>query len=588
MPLQTSELLQPIPGDNPGGSDIRYEPIFDKIKQARIEEDDLPTGDWTRERKTADFAQVIKLSTEVLTKQSKDLQVAAWLTEALLKREGIGGLKSGLELLGSLLTEFWDHLYPEIDDDDLEFRVAPLVWVAQYLENPIRLIPIDVQGHTIFDYRDAQAVGYEEDADSYEKKDARKAALDSGKISAEVFDAAYAATSKAWYKHLIADIDGSVAASRNLEKVSDEKFLDIAPRFEPLRTALNEVRQTASQLLAKRLETDPDPIEAVPVAEIVVGGGEQPAETGGTLSATPRSRSDAEARVAAAARYLRAERRTDPSPYLLLRGFRWGELRVDGGRVEPRLLVAPPTELRSKLRTMLLDGRWAELLDAGEDVMATPYGRGWLDLQRYVLTACANLGSDYDNVANSIRGALQSLIADLPQLPTLMLMDDTPTANPETYRWLREVANASESSGSGEGPATTATSRSGGRSAYDRAMERVRAGEPDRAIEMLIQMAAQERSSRERFLRRSEAASIMVDSGREAVAMPILEQLVQEIDNHSLEAWESGETVARPLGLLYRCIRRVEGDSSTSQSLYLRICRLDPLQAIRLDGQPQQ
>jgi type VI secretion system protein ImpA len=586
MPLQTSELLQPIPGDSPGGSDVRYEPIFDKIKQARIEEEDLPTGDWTRERKTADFVQVIKLSADVLTNQSKDLQVAAWLTEALLKREGIGGLKVGLDLLASLLSEFWDHLYPEIDDDDLDFRVAPLVWVAQYLENPIRLIPIDIEGHTIFDYRDSQAVGYEEDADTYEKKDARKAALSSGKISAEVFDAAYAATPKAWYKQLISDIDSSVSASKSLEAVSDEKFLDVSPRFEPLRTALNEVRQTAGQLLAKRLETDPDPIEETPVEEIVVGGDAQAAEGGGTLSATPRSRSDAEARVAAAARYLRSARRTDPAPYLLLRGFRWGELRIDGNRVDPKLLVAPPTELRSKLRMMLLDGRWAELLDAGEDVMASPYGRGWLDLQRYVLTACSNLGSDYDNVATAIRGALHALIADLPQLPTLMLMDDTPTANPETYRWLREVANASEA---GEGSEATPTARTGGgRSPYDRAMERVRAGEPDRGIEMLIQMGNQERSARERFLRRSEAASLMVDSGREAVAMPILEQLVQDIDDHTLEAWESGETVARPLGLLYRCIRRLEGDSSTSQSLYLRICRLDPLQAIKLDGQPQE
>lgn len=32
MPLQISELLKPVPGENPGGRDIRYEPIFDKIK----------------------------------------------------------------------------------------------------------------------------------------------------------------------------------------------------------------------------------------------------------------------------------------------------------------------------------------------------------------------------------------------------------------------------------------------------------------------------------------------------------------------------------------------------------------------------
>ncbi|MGH7553996.1 MAG: type VI secretion system domain-containing protein, partial [Longimicrobiales bacterium] len=122
--------------------------------------------------------------------------------------------------------------------------------------------------------------------------------------------------------------------------------------------------------------------------------------------------------------------------------------------------------------------------------------------------------------------------------------------------------------------------------AYERAMERVRAGEPDKGIEMLIRLAAQEKSPRDRFLRRSQAASIMVETGREAVALPILEDLVREIDNHTLEEWEAGETVAQPLGLLFRCLLRHQGESDTTQSLYLRICRLDPLQAIQIAGQP--
>lgn len=587
MPLQITELLQPIPGDSPGGADIRYEPVFEKIKQARIEELDLPAGEYTRERKTADYALVVKLATEVLTKQSKDLQVTAWLAEALLQREGIGGLRAGLELIQSLLVDFWDHLYPEIEDDDLEFRAAPLAWVALNLETPIRLTPIDAAGHTIFEFRDSRAVGYEADADTYEKKDARKAALDAGKISAEEFDEAFAAVTKAWYKELVAEIDAATAASKKLESVADEKFGDVAPRFAPIRDALQEVRQVAMQLLAKKLETDPDPVEAEPLVEEVIEVGASEGD-GGTVSLVPRTRADAEARVAAAARFLRSERRTDPSSYLLLRGFRWGELRRDGSRIEPKLLVAPPTELRSKLRGMLLDGRWSDLLDAGEDVMATPYGRGWLDLQRYEMTACSNLGTEYDHVAAALRGALAALLIDLPQLPSLMLMDDTPTANPETQAWLRELAIAPDGTVSdAAGPAVRPAALSGGRAPLDRAMEKVRAGEPEKAIELLIHLAEQERSARERFLRRSEAAAIMVDTGREAVALPILEQLVQEIDSHSLDAWESGETVARTLGLLFRCLMRTQGDSSTTQDLYLRICRLDPLQAIRINGQAQ-
>jgi type VI secretion system protein ImpA len=586
MPVQISELLQPIPGSKPGGADIRYEPVFEKIKQARIEELDLPAGDYTRERKTADWPLVIKLATEVLARQSKDLQVAAWLTEALLKREGMAGLRSGLELLVSLLTDLWDHLYPEIEDDDLEFRAAPLAWVAQYLETPIRLTPIDAAGHSIFQYRDSRAVGYEADADTYEKRDARKAALDAGKISAEEFDEAFNAINKAWYKQLIADLDAATAAVTKLEAVADEKLGHAAPRFAPLRTPLAEVRQVAVQLLAKKLESDPDPIEAEPVVEEAIEVG-APSGEGGTISLVPRTRADAEARLAAAARFLRAEKRTDPSSYLLLRGFRWGELRADGNRIEPKLLVAPPTELRSKLRSMLLDGRWTDLLDAGEDVMATPYGRGWLDLQRYELTACSNLGTDYDNVAAAIRGALASLLSDLPELPSLMLMDDTPTANPETQAWLRELTPPAAAGPDEAVPAPAAAARTSGRAPWDRAMERVRAGEPEKAIEMLILAAEQERSARDRFLRRSEAASIMVDSGRAVVALPILEQLIQEIDSHSLESWESGGTVARTLGLLYRCLLQTQGESSTTQDLYLRICRLDPLQAIRITGQAQ-
>ncbi len=80
----------------------------------------------------------------------------------------------------------------------------------------------------------------------------------------------------------------------------------------------------------------------------------------------------------------------------------------------------------------------------------------------------------------------------------------------------------------------------------------------------------------------------MVESGREAVALPILEDLLKEIEQHGLENWESGETVAQPMGLLYRCLKLTQGESSTTQNLYLRICRLDPLQAISIAGSPQQ
>src|SRR3954469_13314789 len=116
------DLVNPIPGPNPAGIDLRYDPLYDKIKEARHEDDDAPQGDWQRARKTADFGLVTKLAGDALATRSKDLQLAAWLTEAQLRREGFAGLRDGLELLAGLLRDFWNELYPPLEDGDAELR----------------------------------------------------------------------------------------------------------------------------------------------------------------------------------------------------------------------------------------------------------------------------------------------------------------------------------------------------------------------------------------------------------------------------------------------------------------------------------
>jgi len=41
MPLP-DDLLNPIEGPNPSGANLRYNPVYDKIKEARREEDQPP------------------------------------------------------------------------------------------------------------------------------------------------------------------------------------------------------------------------------------------------------------------------------------------------------------------------------------------------------------------------------------------------------------------------------------------------------------------------------------------------------------------------------------------------------------------
>src|SRR5919109_2365728 len=138
-------LLAPIPGENPAGESLRFhstDRTYDAIQEARRSDDDLDQGEWVHKIKTSDWPAVIEIATKALASKSKDLQVAAWLVEALVKRHGFAGLRDGLRLLWELQERFWDSLYPSIDDGDLEPRAAPLLGLNKQLPASIRQVPI--------------------------------------------------------------------------------------------------------------------------------------------------------------------------------------------------------------------------------------------------------------------------------------------------------------------------------------------------------------------------------------------------------------------------------------------------------------
>src|SRR5205085_9362665 len=117
--IDIEKFLQPIPGDNPSGSDLRYV-LYDELEEARRREDPAVVAklNYGRDAKTTDHNKVIKLAEDALVNKSKDLQIAAWLTESWLYRHQIEGLVSGLQLLTGLVDRFWDSAYPEIEDGD--------------------------------------------------------------------------------------------------------------------------------------------------------------------------------------------------------------------------------------------------------------------------------------------------------------------------------------------------------------------------------------------------------------------------------------------------------------------------------------
>ena len=614
MPV-VDDLLNPIDGPNPSGTDLRYDEIYSKIKEARREEAVPPAGMTESDRKVADNPLVIKLSTEALTKKTKDLWLAAWLTEAWVKQNGFSGLRDGLTLCHGLVEKFWDTLYPAIEDGDAELRAAPLEFLATRLEIPlksVRLVQKEPYGYT--DVQESRKLGYEDDAKSDEAKQTRAAAIEQGKVALEALDKCFEETPKAFYVKSEKELDGCLEILAPLKESCNAKFGDMAPSLNKLESLLGEIRPVVHGFLQKKREKEPDPVEeGAPAATTEAISGETPVWTGAAPAGImipfgdkePAERRGAITAVASAAAALRKLDPFSPAPYLMLRGLRWGELRAALNKQDMTLLEGPPTELRQHIKRLAIEGKWSELLEAAENAMSLPCSRGWLDLQKFTVDACAGLGSDYSGIAIAIRSELKTLVRDVPQALGVSLLDDTPAANSETRAWLQELAAETPSPAPEGAPAPDGTSAGEGAPAaeapvienhstpgwhrkfvdsYDLAKEALKAGQAEKAIDTMVHEVERQLTGRGQFFRKLQLAEICIAAGKTEVAQPIIEDLAASIETNHLETWENPKTIAKALVMIMKNSQRVQGDDAEKQRLFQKVVRLDPVQAIAYLG----
>ncbi len=620
MPLR-DDLLEPIAGGNPSGPSLRYDRVYDQIKEARTEEDDsLPVGDWQRAAKKADSNLVIKLAGDALASRSKDLQLLAWLTEAHIKREGIVLLPPCLTLFLAMQEQFWETLHPEIEDGDSGLRAMPIEWMANRVSSLLYNAPLTRAGYSFYQYKESRALGYEADAtQSDAKREAREAAVAEGRLTAEAFDSALAATPKSFYVETEVALTESMDLLHGLATFCEERYGADGPSLNRLEQAIEEVKRAVAVLLQEKRKTDPDlrveePTDFVAQVEDTASRNESATEAErrdaaepqmqnevaapapGTVTgqaAEPANAEDAAARVQSCARFLAQQDEASPIPYLLQTGLRWGELRARQGRMEAAE-PPPPTEARQQLRRALTEGNWNELLRASVAAAGEPWGGMWLDLQRYIWKASLELG--HGVIVSSVLSTLGALLRDFPEIPAWIFNDDTPAANPETLRWLQETvlpkpveapAPAVElvyAQEAAQAHTSEAAERNGQNAPVPDTLEIARGliqqGRAHQAIQLLVRDAAQQENGRLRFQRRTQVAQLCLAAGYESVAAPMLEQLAAEIEQRKLEGWESSDLLAPPLTLLLKCMQDKDEREERRQEIFERLCRIDPTAAM--------
>ena len=322
--LDFESLLSPIPGDNPGGEPLRYAGVYDSIEEARRADDNLTQGDWQRDTKPAEWRRVVEIATDALAKRSKDVQIAAWLTEALIQLHGFAGLRDGCRLTRQIVEQFWESFYPESEDGDVEPRGTPFEWMNQRLPQTLKMVPIarssrgDQYGWWHWqESRTVENLGRQ-------NPEARTAALAEGKTSVEDFDKAVAAQRRAHYETLFADVSEATAELRALDEAVDRQFGNAAPSLVALKQSAEECRALVETIVKRKRELEPDAAGSATAGATGEAEGEARA-TGGMLA----DRAGALQQLAEVAAFFRRTEPHSPVSYLVQRAVQWGRMPLE-------------------------------------------------------------------------------------------------------------------------------------------------------------------------------------------------------------------------------------------------------------------
>jgi type VI secretion system protein ImpA len=335
--IAVEALLAPIPGDNPAGENLQYAGVHDEIREARRADEDFEQGDWKRDLKVADWKQVLNLSTAALAAKTKDLQICAWLSEALVKLHGMAGLRDGLKLMRGLHEQYWESLYPEMDEDDLDARANALAWMDRQAALAAKEVQItSTTTGANFSYRqydESKQFDIPEDTSAADPKqlerieELRARVAEEQKLTTEDWAKAKRATRRAYFEELHALLNECWAEYESLDREMDQKFGRQTPGLSDLKKTLDAIRSLVGSIVKEKRLAEPYPGEVAEITEDAAeagGGGYGPAATGSV-----KARHDAFRRLAEAAEYFRIHEPHNPVSYLVQRAIKWGQMPLE-------------------------------------------------------------------------------------------------------------------------------------------------------------------------------------------------------------------------------------------------------------------
>ncbi len=456
----------------------------------------------------------------LLSHKTKDVELAGALGMALFQRCGYAGLAASLGLLTGLISTFWDKLYPARP----RRRKARIEALADRFTEGVEL-----------------------------RWFARQP-------KADEFDA----------------VDKCLARAKELSAA-------LAAHFPDERIELEKFIKALGELASKRPKADAPPAAAsqaapgAPAASGGVGGGpaftaSEVTDAGGALRT-----------VREAATFLRTADPSDPIPYALIRVLKWTRTVLPTSEAARTQIQPPEGSTLDTLTHQSASGMWDNLLKNAEAAFRANDAL-WLDLQRYVCTAMAGLGSKYDLARQTVLSMTASLVQRLgPGVYELRFRNGTPLVAGDTRLWIEAETRPAGGRSSGDMAAGN------GRlvEATDKARKLAGEGKIREALEELQTGASTSTQRRDRFLWRLRIAQLCFDAQRLQLAAPLLEECHEQIRRYHIDEWEP--TLAVDVAqTLYRCRKQLvsaqkePGRESLDgvRDSFAWLCQLDPVAAL--------
>jgi len=331
-------MLEPlVNAHGPCGEDMTFSSEFDEIQEARrFDDPSLSQGEWITTVKEADWNAVMRMCRQLLETRSKDLRLAAWMTEAKGKARGLNGLTEGYELLGALCEIFWQDIHPLVDEDgEQEARIGVLDWLVNQTSRLIRETPLtkSVKGaYSSIDRECARTTSRNIELNPELADELIRSAV----VTMETFDAALRDTPASYFVEGVRSSERLKVAMKHLQEILDIRLGENSPAFSQAFDTLDELSHFFKRHAGFPTKTDEPSESAPPLDETDIFSNEERREPsmGGhgddvvnsSFRGAIRSREQAIHQLVEIANFFRHTEPHSPVAYLADKAAKWGSM----------------------------------------------------------------------------------------------------------------------------------------------------------------------------------------------------------------------------------------------------------------------